>query len=135
MTDLDEMERIARAATQGERWADRDDTDEGDIYYALNSMRGDDTGSGFIANIYSSKADADFAATFDPPTVLALIAQARENEALRAALKPFAEIGARLSEGHAESWFDIDTADGLGLRGRNFHRARAVLTPTDSEGK
>lgn len=53
---------------------------------------------------------------------------ARQNSRNAAAiekLRPLAEIGRRLSRGHAETWFEL--ADGIGLRGRELHAAAEAL--------
>lgn len=82
--DLDRLETIAKAATQGAWSADGPANPAPDDNLTVGPDTGEgfnpDTGKGVIAYVQPSWDDATHIATFNPPTVLALIARIRELE-------------------------------------------------------
>lgn len=86
--NLDDLEAVARDATPGPWIADPPsawDTDDVGGYQLQAAVRVKDSGSitwdDHGGEVFKP-ADAEFIATFDPPTVLALIAKLREAEAV-----------------------------------------------------
>ena len=84
--DLDELERVAREATQGE-WVSFDRDTASNIYSAGNNGSLLAVCHSYTTDVSEKrpnaarrKANATYIATFDPPTILTLIAAARRPE-------------------------------------------------------
>jgi hypothetical protein len=109
--DLNELRKIAEAATQGE-WTARlhadPELDPDCKWTSIGSLDG--MVAGEIYGEMGSKQDsvnADYIATFDPPTVLALLDRIRELEGERDALTKCAEVLATVA-GSLAAWCDSD---------------------------
>ncbi|MBY9835067.1 ead/Ea22-like family protein [Pseudomonas aeruginosa] len=101
MTDHAELRRLAKAATPGEWsavWEEGDDTAWPNLFPIIQAENGETVigNEGFYSDLEQDKANAQFCAAANPKTVLALLDEIdglkAENEALRGALKQFAEM-------------------------------------------
>lgn len=91
--DLDQLEAVARAATEGPwTFCGTDNNDE------CRMEHGPFPDCGYSHWTMMRPEDAAFIAAADPPTVLRLIAMAREGERMRETLRLSEGLHARLSE-------------------------------------
>ncbi len=120
--DLDRLDALARAATEGPWAAATTGVRNGDHWSVVDSDRGDVRGT--VARIPSQdgtndeqrQPDAEFIAATDPPTVLALIAELRQARADRdAALAKVAAVERLVDEwGDEQPWVrKLDLRDAL----------------------
>lgn len=126
--DLDALEATARAVCVPEAWTIWHDLDHqgfktvGDAEsYAEMKKTGEADECDPIAHVYTDDL-AEHIATFDPPTVLTLIAKLREAEAV---IEKLMDASQRV-EGGPIPWVEIDTHD--------WDAALATYKPTNERG-
>ncbi len=95
MTDHAELRRLAKAATPGEWsavWEEGDDTAWPNLFPIIQAENGETVigNEGFYSDLEQDKANAQFCASANPKTILALLDEIdglkAENETLREAL-------------------------------------------------
>ena len=114
--DLDELERVAREATPGE-WVSFDRDTASNIYSAGNNGSLLAVCHSYTTDISEKrpnaarrKANATYIATFDPPTILTLIAAARPAET-----RDWSEFEDEISDAISDS-MDMDWSSRDGAR-------------------
>ena len=108
MTDLSELEKLARAAR--DCWNDDQWVHSG----SLDDVR------------HLDQEDCDFIAAANPATILALIA---DRDALRAGLEPFALAADNMDGDEPDALFIYDSPESTLISYADLRRARQLLTP------
>ena len=128
MTDLSELEKLARAATPGPWTFGFDDLEDG-VFASAEEMGNIVCLTPMPKALRSCEAwpaNAAYIAAANPATILALIA---ERDALRAGLEPFALAADNMDGDEPDALFIYDSPESTLISYADLRRARQLLTP------